>query len=77
MKKLFKRDRKTYDAVMSKIEEIVSSPDVEHYKSLKKPLQDMKRVHIGKSFVLVFRYIKSEDYVKFYDFDHHDKVYRR
>ena len=76
LKKLFKKDRKTYEAVMSKIDEIVSSPDINHYKNLRKPLQNLKGVHIMKSFVLVFEYDKSQDLVNFYDFDHHDKIYK-
>ncbi|MCD4740629.1 addiction module toxin RelE [archaeon] len=76
LKKLYKKDRKTYEAVMVKMDEIVSSPDIEHYKNLRKPLQRFKRVHIMKSFVLTFKYEKSRDLVKFYDFRHHDDIYK-
>ena len=73
---LFKKDRETYKAVMSKIDEILKSEDVNHYKNLRSPLQHLKRVRIRSSFVLTFRYIEAEDKVVFYDFDHHDNIYK-
>jgi len=75
LKKIFKKDKVTYSIIENKIQEIVSSKDVNHYKNLKKPLQHLKRVHIKSSFVLVFKYIESDDKVIFYDFDHHDNIY--
>ncbi len=74
--KLFKKDRKTYDKVMKKIEEVVSSGDVEHYKNLRYNMKDSKRVQIGH-FVLVFSYDKSRDFISFEDFDHHDNIYSK
>jgi len=76
LKKLYKKDKKTYLRVMSKIHEVILSPSVEHYKNLKKPLQYLKSVHVMKSFVLVFEYSRKEDCINFYDFDHHDKIYK-
>jgi len=74
--KLFKRNKVTYNAVMDKIEEILSCEDIGHYKNLRNPLQGLKRVHISKSFVLTFKYIKSGDKVIFYKLDHHDRIYK-
>ena len=73
--KLKKKDRVTYDAIMKKIWEVTNSPDIEHYKNLRNPLQQFKRIHINGPFVLVFRYNKAEDQIRFYDFDHHDNMY--
>lgn len=73
--KLFKKDRSTYEALMGKIKEIVNCEKVNHYKNLRNPLQHLKRVHIG-SFVLTFKYLEAEDKVIFYDFDHHDNIYK-
>ena len=50
LNKIFKKDRVMYDAIMKKIEEILTCEDVDHYKNLKKPLQDFKRVHAIKQF---------------------------
>ena len=74
--KLYKKDRTTYEIIMDKIQEILTCADVDHYKNLRKPLHHLKRVHIHKSFVLVFHYHKAEDTVIFYDFDHHDNIYK-
>jgi len=61
---------------MKKINEIVNSYDIEHYKNLRYDMKDSKRAHIGH-FVLVFQYDKSRDEVNFDDFDHHDNIYRK
>ena len=76
MNKLSKKDPSLFKALMDKIDEILKCEDIDHYKNLKKPLQYLKRVHVKSSFVLTFRYIKSEDKVLFYDFGHHDDIYK-
>lgn len=77
LKKLLKKDRETYKAIMGKIDEILTCSDANHYKNLRDPLQHFKRVHIKGSFVLTFRHLESEDKVIFYDFDHHDNIYKK
>ena len=72
--KLSKKDKNSYESVMKKIEEVLNSPDVEHYKNLRYDMRDSKRVHIGH-FVLVFSYDKAKDFVSFEDYDHHDYIY--
>ena len=74
LNKLSKKDRALYEQVLSKIEEVISSANVEHYKNLRYDLKDKKRVHIGH-FVLVFRFMKPENKIIFDDFDHHDSIY--
>ena len=76
IEKIAKKDKILYDALMKKMEEILSCSDVNHYKNLKRPLQEFKRVHVKSSFVLIFKYLQSEDKVVFYDLDHHDHIYR-
>jgi len=76
-KKLIKLSRKNnylYVKVMKKLREVVNSPNINHYKNLRKPKQEYKRVHVG-SFVLLFKYIEDEDLIVFSDFDHHDYIY--
>ena len=75
MLKLFKKDNQTRERIIKKIQEIVNSEDIEHYKNLKKPIQHLKRVQIGEK-VLVFKYDKKPNLISFEDFDHHDKIYR-
>ena len=73
--KLSKKDKNSYEAVMKKIQEVVNSLDIEHYKNLRYDMKDSKRVHLGH-FVLVFSYDKLNDFVSFEDYDHHDKIYQ-
>ena len=75
LKKLFKKDKTTYERVMKKIDEISKSRDIEHYKNLKKPLQHLKRVQIGEK-VLVFKFEKKNKLISFENFKHHDKIYQ-
>ena len=77
LKKLSRKDKNRYEIIWKKINEIINSSDIEHYKNLKFPMSEFKRVHIDKSFVLVFKCNKRDDKVKFYDLDHHDKIYKK
>jgi len=74
LNKISKKDRLLYEQVLKKIEEVITSPDIEHYKNLRYDLKDKKRVHIG-SFVLIFEYRKNENKIIFVGFDHHDNIY--
>ena len=65
LSKIIKKDKETYGEIKTKIKEIINSSNPEHYKNLRKPLQKFKRVHIKKSFVLVFSYDKQEDFLCF------------
>ena len=71
--KLFKKDRKRYAIVMKKIEEILQNPH--HYKPLSHDMKQLRRVHIGSSFVLVFSIDENNGIVLFVDMNHHDKIY--
>ena len=75
LEKLLKKDKATYEQIISKIREIINSSDVEHYKNLRYDLKDKKRVHIGH-FVLVFKFNKTENLIEFDDFEHHDYIYK-
>ncbi len=52
--KLSKKNPKQLELIYKKIGEIIQNP--QHYKNLRAPMQHLKRVHIDKSFVLVFFY---------------------
>ena len=73
--KLVKKNRKQYTIIMKKIEEIIENPH--RYKNLRYPLQDWKRVHIDRHFVLTFYIDEENETVIFEDFDHHDNIYKR
>ena len=73
--KLSKKDKKSYEAVMRKIDEVVNSSSIEHYKNLRFNMKDSKRVHIGH-FVLVFSFDTSKYFIFFEDYEHHDNIYK-
>lgn len=62
-------------ALTSKMREIVSNPL--RYKPLRYDLAGERRVHILKSFVLVFEINHANRKVIFLKFRHHDEVYRK
>ena len=74
MQRLEKKDSESHRALTNKIKEIINS-DPEHYKPLRYDLKNLKRVHIRKSFVLIFEYDKQRGFIQFLDYDHHDKIY--
>lgn len=78
LKRLFKKDREIYDAIMKKVEEVASrdGDTIDFYKNLGYGLKEFKRVHISKSFVLLFKVFKKERFVLFDRFDHHDNIYK-
>ncbi len=73
--KLAKKNPKQLEIIHIKIEEIRLNP--QHHKNLRRPLQHLKRVHIDKSFVLVFSVDESKKTVIIEDYDHHDNIYGR
>lgn len=75
LEKLIKKDKKLYEQIIKKIQEIISCYDIEHYKNLRYNMKDSKRVHIGH-FVLIFSYDKKRNFVSFEYFDHHDNIYK-
>ncbi len=75
LNKLSKKDKDMHNQILKKIDEVIHSEDVEHYKNLRYNMNDSKRVHIGP-FVLIFQYKKEENLILFDDFDHHDNIYK-
>jgi len=61
-------------AVENKFRQILEDPH--RFKSLHYPLQNKKRVHILKSFVMVFEIDEKKKVVRILDLDHHDNIYR-
>ena len=76
LKKLFKKDRNSYIATLSKIEEVIKTKDLNHYKNLSYDMKEFKRVHIDSHFVLIFKVDKKNSVIKFEDLQHHDKIYK-
>ncbi len=79
MKKLFRKDKRRYEIIMKKMEQIVqlNESDIGHFKNLRRGLSNRKRVHIDKSFVLTFKFYREKKFILFLDFGHHDSVYKK
>jgi YafQ family addiction module toxin component len=77
LEKIHKRDKPLYDAVAKKIKEVISRDNatIDAYKNLRHEMNDCKRVHIHRSFVLLFKVFKKKNFVLFYRLEHHDNVY--
>lgn len=76
LEKLSKKDKSTYEQILKKIDEIIKSDSIDHYKNLTHDMKDCKRVHIGH-FVLVFSFNRVQNLVSFEDYDHHDNIYKK
>lgn len=72
-KKLTKKDPKKLILIGKKIDEIIQDPH--RYKNLRTPLNHLKRVHIDKSFVLIFSVDDNARLVIIEEYEHHDNVY--
>jgi len=70
-KKLSKKDSVQLKVIKRRIDEILENP--EHYKPLKGDMHGARRVHVDKSFVLVYEIERNT--VRILDYDHHDKIY--
>ena len=72
--KLFKKNRKQYEMIMKKAQEIIQNP--QHYKNLRAPLHFLKEVHIDKHFVLTFSVDENTKTVTLEDFNHHTEIFK-
>jgi len=77
IKKLQKKDKTRVIILNKKIKEIInnSTETIDRYKNLKYALSEYKRVHIDKSFVLIFKVNKNKNHILFDKLKHHDDIY--
>ena len=73
LEKLGKKNPKQAEIIAKKSEEIIVNPN--RYKNLRAPLNNWKRVHIDKHFVLAFSVNEDSKTVILEDYDHHDNIY--
>lgn len=74
LQKLAKKNKKQVEIILSKVDEILENPH--RYKNLRAPLNNWKRVHIDKHFVLVFSVDEENKIVTLEDYAHHDDIYK-
>ncbi len=74
LKKLAKKNRKQVEIILKKIDEILSNPH--RYKNLRAPLNDWKKVHVDKHYVLTFSVDEDAKTITLEDYDHHDNIYK-
>ena len=72
--KISKKDPAQFKAIWKKIKQILEDPH--RFKPLSATMKNKRRVHIYKSFVLVYKICEKENVVELWDYDHHDKIYR-
>ncbi|MFH1221473.1 MAG: type II toxin-antitoxin system RelE/ParE family toxin [Candidatus Micrarchaeota archaeon] len=70
---LCRKNTALQDALQKKIIQILENPH--HFKPLRKPLQNKRRVHVLKSFVLIYEIIEEAKTVRLFAFSHHDDAY--
>lgn len=70
--KLAKKNRHLFSEIQTQITKILREPTVG--KPLRHVLKNRRRLHVG-SFVLVYEFHNGE--LRFIDFDHHDKIYKK
>ena len=72
-RKLCSRNAGFKRALDVKVSQILQNPL--HYKPLHAPLQGVRRVHVGGSFVLLFEPLPARQTVRLLRLAHHDEAY--
>ncbi len=72
-RKLFRKDKVSFGYMNKKIKEIRENPY--HFKPLRAPLQNYRRVHIG-NFVLIYSINENTKTVVIERYKHHDEIYK-
>ncbi len=73
--KLKKKDKLHADILKNKIKHILENPY--QFKPLRNEMAGIRRVHIGKSFVLTYEILEGLKIVRLLDYDHHDKIFEK
>ncbi|MBN2421885.1 type II toxin-antitoxin system mRNA interferase toxin, RelE/StbE family [Candidatus Woesearchaeota archaeon] len=72
-KKLFKKDKRQLQIINKKIKQIRENPY--HFKPLRGDMYGARRVHIDKSFILIYQIDENNKRILILDYNHHDKIY--
>ena len=74
LKKDTKRDAKRFEIIDKKIKQILENPY--QFKPLRAPMQHLRRVHVDKSFVIIYSIDEPQKTIIIEDYDHHDNIYK-
>lgn len=72
--KLSKKDKNSLEIIKNKVIHIIENPY--QLKPLRNEMAGIRRIHIGKSFVLTYEILEGDKIVRLLDYDHHDKIYK-
>lgn len=72
LRDLWKRDRVLHSRLAKEVRKVLRDPEIG--KPLRYSLKFYRRTHVG-SFVLLYEIIGRG--VRFLDFDHHDRIYKK
>jgi YafQ family addiction module toxin component len=73
IQKMCRKNKVLENALKKKINQILDTPY--HFKPLKAPLQNKRRVHIMNCFVLIYEVVEETKSVRLLKFSHHDDAY--
>jgi mRNA interferase RelE/StbE/toxin YoeB len=71
--KLLKKNKKQMQIINKKVNQILEDPY--HFKRLRGDMHGSRRVHIDKSFVLIYEIDENNKVIRLLDYNHHDKIY--
>jgi addiction module RelE/StbE family toxin len=71
-RKMRKKDTARFEQLIRKLRELGENPEMG--KPLHRPLQGLRRLHIGH-YVLTYTFEKKKGQITLVDFAHHDDVY--
>jgi mRNA interferase RelE/StbE/toxin YoeB len=71
--KLVKKNKKQMQIINKKLRQILENPY--HFKPLRGDMHGARRVHIDKSFVLIYEIDEQNKIVRLLDYDHHSSIY--
>ncbi|MDE1856359.1 MAG: type II toxin-antitoxin system RelE/ParE family toxin [Candidatus Micrarchaeota archaeon] len=71
--KMGKREGRNLEIIYKKLEEVCQDP--KKFKPLGAPMQNLRRVHVLKSFVIIYSVDEPSHTVWIEDYAHHDEVY--
>ncbi len=72
--KLADKNPQFQKAVENKLKQVLEDPH--RFKPLGNQMHGLRRVHIMKSFVLIYEILEGEKIVKLVKIDHHDNAYK-